>query len=149
MIHSSLLKALYIFFRFSVPLFLDINCSDFKALLSSLAQFKNNVLGLYWSTKKLCTGVQLLYKFKWLLNISIFIKKHSKRDIQIQITLRISRACYARAFWGVILAFININIDFGISKIGNPTSKHTKVNVCKNDCTCARNILSFYLLNVN
>jgi len=29
------------------------------------------------------------------------------------------------------------------------TSKHIKANVCKNKCTCAFNILSFYLLYVN
>ena len=85
-----------------------------------------------------------------LLKISIFIKNHSKRHIQsIKKTLQFSRARYARAFWGSFWAFININIDLGISKIENITCKHTKFNVCKNDCTCARNILSFYLLYVN
>ena len=32
---------------------------------------------------------------------------------------------------------------------GNLTAKHIKFNVCKNDCTCARNIMSFNLLYVN
>jgi len=34
-------------------------------------------------------------------------------------------------------------------KLGNLTSNHTKFNVWKNDCTCARNIQSCYLLYVN
>jgi len=34
-------------------------------------------------------------------------------------------------------------------KLGNITSKHINANVCKNDCTCACNRLSFYLLYVN
>jgi len=38
---------------------------------------------------------------------------------------------------------------WGYRKLGNLTSKHTKITVCKNDCTCARSILSFYLLYVN
>jgi len=38
---------------------------------------------------------------------------------------------------------------WGYRKLGNLTSKRTKINVCKNDCTCARNILSFYLLYVD
>jgi len=38
---------------------------------------------------------------------------------------------------------------WGYQNLGNLTSKHTKINVCMNDCTCARNILSFYLLFVN
>ena len=38
---------------------------------------------------------------------------------------------------------------WGYRKLGNLTSKHTKINVCKKDCTCARNILSFYLLYVD
>jgi len=38
---------------------------------------------------------------------------------------------------------------WGYRKLGNITSKHITFNVCKNDCTCARNILSFYLLYVN
>jgi len=37
----------------------------------------------------------------------------------------------------------------GGRKLGNLTSKHIKANVFKNDCTCACNILSFYLLYVN
>jgi len=40
-------------------------------------------------------------------------------------------------------------LTWGYRKLGNLTSKHTTCNVCKNDCTCARNILSFYLLYVN
>ena len=46
-------------------------------------------------------------------------------------------------------AFINLNIDLGGRKLGNLTSKHTIANVCKNGCTWACNILSFYLLYVN
>jgi len=34
---------------------------------------------------------------------------------------------------------------WGYQKLGNLTSKNTKFDVYKNDCTCARNILSFYL----
>jgi len=45
-----------------------------------------------------------------------FIQNHSKRDIQSQITLICSGARYARAHLAVISAFININIDLGISK---------------------------------
>ena len=37
----------------------------------------------------------------------------------------------------------------GGRKLGNLTSKHTKADVCKNNCTCACDILSFYLLYVN
>ena len=92
--------------------------------------------------------VQLLYKFKCLLDISIFIKKYSKRDIS-QITLKFSRARYARAFWGSFQHLLTKTLIWGYRKIGNLTRKHTKFNVCKNDCTCARNILSFYLLYVN
>jgi len=50
-----------------------------------------------------------------LLKISIFIKNHSKRDTQSQITLNFSRSLHSRRL-GVISAFININIDLGISK---------------------------------
>ena len=86
--------------------------------------------------------------FNVFFSISIFIKNHSKRHIQSKKTLHFSRARYARAFCGSFLAFINIKIDLGISKSSNLTSKHNKFNVCKNDCTCACNILSFYLLYV-
>jgi len=48
----------------------------------------------------------------------IFIKKHNKRDIQCQTTQNCSRARLARVFV-VILAFINLNIDFGRSKTTN------------------------------
>ena len=34
-------------------------------------------------------------------------------------------------------------------KLGNITSKHINANVCRNDCNCACNRLSFYLLYVN
>jgi len=34
-------------------------------------------------------------------------------------------------------------------KLGNLTRKHMKANVWKNDCACACNRLSFYLLHVN
>ena len=37
----------------------------------------------------------------------------------------------------------------GDRKLKSLTSKHVKFNVCKNDLTGARNILSFYLLYVN
>jgi len=59
--------------------------------------------------------VQLFYKFKWLLNISIYTKNYSKRDIQSQITKVFARSLRLRLL-GVISAFININIDLGISK---------------------------------
>ena len=38
---------------------------------------------------------------------------------------------------------------WGYRKIEDLTSKHTKFNVCKNDSTCAHNILLFYLLYVD
>ena len=60
-----------------------------------------------------------------------------------------SRARYARGFWGSFSACINIlTLIWRYRKLGNLTRKQTKINVCKNDCTCARNIL-FYLLYVN
>ena len=70
---------------------------------------------------KYCTDqqksyVQLLYKLKWLLKILIFIKNHSKCDIQSQITLNFFPRSLSSRFLGVISAFININIDLGISK---------------------------------
>ena len=68
---------------------------------------------------------------------------------KVKLLLKIFRARYARAFLGIISAFININSDLGYRKLGNLTSKHTKFSVCKNDCTCARSILSFYLFYVN
>ena len=37
----------------------------------------------------------------------------------------------------------------GDRKLGSLTSKHVKLNVCKNDLTGARNKLSFYFLYVN
>jgi len=108
---------------------------------------------LVWISKY-CTDqqksyVQLLYKLKWLLKNSIFINNHSKRDIQSQITLKNFPRSLRSRLLGIISAFININIDLGYRKLGNLTSKHTKFNVCKNDCTCARSILSFYFFYVN
>jgi len=50
-----------------------------------------------------------------LLKISFFIKNHNKHDIQSQITIFFARSLRLRTL-GVNLAFININIDFGISK---------------------------------
>jgi len=74
-----------------------------------------------------------------LLKISIFIKNHSNCHMQSKQNSNI----FARSL------FINVNTDLGYRKLENLTSKHTELNVCKNDCTCARNMLSFYLLYVN
>jgi len=76
----------------------------------------------------------------------IFIKKHNKRDIQSQITLIFSRA---RAFWGYFQHLQTSTLIWGGRKVRNLTSKHIKANVCKNDCTCACNRQSVYLLYVN
>jgi len=56
------------------------------------------------STQKTCYIVRR--HLFLLLKGPIFIKKHNKRNIQSQIILNFSRACFARAFWGVISAFI-------------------------------------------
>jgi len=60
-----------------------------------------------------------------LFKKSIFIKNHSTRDIQSQITLKKSRARYARAFRTA--AFINKDIDLGISK-ARKYNKQTQQN---------------------
>ena len=78
---------------------------------------------------------------------SIFIKNHSKRDTKSNNSKLFARSLRSRRL-GVISAFINITLIWGYRKLGNLTSKPT-LNVCKNDCTCARNKLSFYLLYVN
>ena len=49
----------------------------------------------------------------------------------------------------VISAFININIDLGLSKNRKSNKQTHQSDVCKNNCSCARNILSFNLLHVN
>ena len=66
------------------------------------------------STQKSCYIVRS-YLFL-LLKGPIYIKKHNKRDVQSQIIQNFSRARYARAFLGVISAFINLNNDFARSK---------------------------------
>ena len=53
---------------------------------------------------------------KMIIKKSIFIKNHSKRDIQSQITLLFFPRSLRSRLLGVISAFININIDWGISK---------------------------------
>jgi len=48
------------------------------------------------------------------------------------------------ALFGLISAFLNLNMDFRIwggQNLGDLTSKHIKPNVFKNYCTCAYNIL--------
>ena len=47
---------------------------------------------------------------------SNFHQEHNKREIQSQIILNFSHARFARAFLGVISAFINLNNDFEKSK---------------------------------
>jgi len=49
---------------------------------------------------------------------------------------------------GQTLAFTNLKIDFVWSKTRKSNKQHIKANVCKNDCTYAYNIQSFYLLYV-
>ena len=56
------------------------------------------------------------------------------------------RSLRSRFCW-VISTFINLIL--GGQKPGNLTSKRIKANICQNDCTCACNILSFYLLYIN
>jgi len=91
--------------------------------------------------------LKLLYKLKW------FIKSFNFHQEPQQTSYTKSKKLFARSLRsrlsGVISAFININIDLEYRKLGHLISKHTKFNVCKNDCTCARNILSFFLLYVN
>ena len=70
------------------------------------------------------------------------MQKHNTRDIQSQtnnlpIFLRARLARFFGGEGGVILAFINLNIDFGRIKRTN----EIKANVLKNECTCACNIL--------
>jgi len=108
------LSTLHYFSIFYSSFWGDINCFDLRHYWVIWLNLK--IMCLVWISKY-CTDqqkcyVQLLYKFKWLLKIWIFIKNHSKRDIQSQITLNVSRARYARVL-GFISAFININIDFG------------------------------------
>jgi len=57
-----------------------------------------------------------------LLNISIFIKNHSKRHIQSKKNSKMFARSLRSRLFGVISAFININIDLGISK----TRKYNK-----------------------
>ena len=81
----------------------------------------------------------------------IFIKNHSKCDIQSKINLKCSRTRYARAFWG---SFQHLStLILGYQTQGNLIAKHIKFNVCKTYCTCARvhvhAIYLFYLLFVN
>jgi len=54
------------------------------------------------------------------------------------------RARFARAFFWLISASSNLNMDFRIwggQNLGNLTSKHIKPNVFKNYCECAYNLL--------
>jgi len=44
---------------------------------------------------------------------------------------------------------MNLTLILGGRKLGNLISKHITANICKNDCKCACNTLSFYLLYVN
>jgi len=57
----------------------------------------------------------------WISKYCIELYDQQKSHIQSK---KNSRARYARAFSGVISAFINLNIDFENRKLGNLTSKH-------------------------
>ena len=61
-----------------------------------------------------------------------------------------SRARFTHAVWGHLSKIINLNINFGRSKLGKITRKHIKANFYRMIVrTCACNRLSFYLLYVN
>ena len=64
-----------------------------------------------------------------LLKAPIFIKNTKKRDIQSQISLIFFARSLRSRCLGVIKAIINLNINFGRSKLGNLTLKHIKANV--------------------
>ena len=58
--------------------------------------------------------------------ISNFYQKHSKCDEQCLITLKHVRARFDRAFFFVISAFFNLNIDFARSKTRKPNKQTHK-----------------------
>ena len=82
------------------------------------------------STQKFCYIVRRYHFFT--LKRSNFHQKHNTHDIQSQIILKkIARSLRSRLF-GIISAFINLNMDLRRSKSRNLTSKHIKPNVFKN-----------------
>jgi len=103
--------SLYIIFPFSIPLFWDINCFDFKALKCSWSGFLNTVL----------INKNVMYNF--FINLNDYLKFHFFQEPQ-QTWHKTSNNSkfFARSLrlrlLGVFPAFININFDLGISKTG-------------------------------
>ena len=59
------------------------------------------------------------------------------------------RVRFARAIWGSFQHLEDKHWFFGVRNLGNLTRKHIKANVCKNYCTCACDILSYYFHYLN
>jgi len=80
----------------------------------------------------------LLRRYQFLFKKGpIFIKKHNKGDMYTKLNNCIfSRDRFARVFWGVISAFINLNIDLRRPKTRKSNKQtHQSYNVCKNGCS--------------
>jgi len=90
----------------------------------------------------------IVRRHQFLLSKSpIFIKKHKTRGIQSQISLVFSRASFARTVRGHLSIYKLKHWFWKVQTRESNTETH-QINVWKNDCTCACNRLSFYLLYV-